>query len=261
VPQEWIEQAKLELHIAYGHTSHGSQLITGMTSLIGFANNGGLGLALPHDIFAFNDGGTDGALDLREPFEGDLGSFWAWPNDTRAYLGLPDPVTGRGTTRSEINVIIWAWCSQVPDYTEQEMLDWYLQPMTQLEEDYPGVTFVYMTGHADGTGEEGNLHLRNQQIRDYCIENDKVLYDFYHIELYDPDENYFGDKAVTEDCYYDSDGNGTRDRNWAIDWQGAHTEGADWFACYCSHSHAPNCNQKAYAAWWLWARLARWDGS
>ena len=68
VPQEWIEEAKLELHIAYGHTSHGSQLITGMTGLIGFANNGGLGLALPQDIFAFNNGGTGGALDLREPF-------------------------------------------------------------------------------------------------------------------------------------------------------------------------------------------------
>lgn len=74
------------------------------------------------------------------------------------------------------------------------MIDSYLAPMTQLEQEYPHVTFVYMTGHADGSGETGNLHLRNQQIRAYCLESAKVLYDFYDIELYDPDGNYFGDK-------------------------------------------------------------------
>jgi hypothetical protein len=59
--------------------------------------------------------------------------------------------------------------------------------MTQLEEDYSGITFVYMTGHLDGSGPQGNLHLRNEQIRQYCRENNKVLYDFAAIESYDPD--------------------------------------------------------------------------
>lgn len=258
VPQVWIEKARDELHIAYGHTSHGSQLVTGMAALVDFANGGSLGPALPGDLFAFNDGGTDGALDLREPFGTDAGYYPAWVDQTRAYLGAPDPVTGRGTNNSEINVIMWAWCGQVSDYTEQKMLDDYLLPMTELEKDYPGIVFVYMTGHADGTGEEGNLHLRNQQIRDYCAENGKVLYDFYDIELYDPDKAYFGDKAVTDECYYDSDGNGSRDRNWALDWQDEHVEDQDWYACDCAHSQDLNCNQKAYAAWWLWARLAGW---
>lgn len=217
IPQMWIDEAKRQLHIAYGHTSHGSQLTTGMAALVDFANNGGLGLALPQDIFAYNSGGTDGALDLREPFAGDAGYYPQWVNETTTYLGPPDPATGRGTSHPEINVVIWAWCGQVSSYTAQQMLDWYLLPMTQLEEEYPGITFVYMTGHADGTGEGGNLHLRNQQIRDYCLENGKVLYDFYDIELYNPDASYFGDKAVTDNCDYDSNGDGTRDKNWALD--------------------------------------------
>ena len=39
IPQTAIEQAKTDLHIAYGHTSHGSQLTTGMTGLVGFMND------------------------------------------------------------------------------------------------------------------------------------------------------------------------------------------------------------------------------
>ncbi len=47
-----IERAKAALHIAYGHTSHGSQLTDGMSGLVGFANGGGKGLALPANAFA-----------------------------------------------------------------------------------------------------------------------------------------------------------------------------------------------------------------
>lgn len=260
IPQFWIEEAKRELHIVYGHTSHGSQLTTGMTGLVGFANGGGRGLALPQDIFTFNGGGSDGALDLREGVvAGDVGYYPQWVNETRAYLGDPT-AAGRGENHPEINVVIWSWCGQVSARTEQTMIDTYLAPMTQLEADYPGIVFVYMTGHADGTGETGNLHLRNQQIRDYALANNKVLYDFYTIELYDPDGDYYGDQNVNDNCDYDSDGDGSLDRNWATDWQGAHTQNVDWYSCSCVHSQALNCNQKAYAAWWLWARLAGWSG-
>ncbi len=51
IPEAALEQAKTDLHIAYGHTSHGSQLTTGMTGLITFANNGGLGLGYSEDFF------------------------------------------------------------------------------------------------------------------------------------------------------------------------------------------------------------------
>jgi len=251
IPKSAIIQAKSQLHIAYGHTSHGSQITDGMTGLIDFANNGGKGLSLPVDIFAWNNGGAEGALDLEEGseydsgwLEDDCGYYPQWVNETREYLN--------DNSHSDVNVIIWSWCGQVSDYSKQDMIDKYLQPMTQLENDYPGVIFVYMSGHADGTGISGNLHKRNQQIREYCIENEKIFYDFYDIECYDPDGNYYGDKNVDDACDYDGG-------NWAQEWQDSHTQGVDWYDCEAAHTEYLNANQKAYAVWWLWAVLAGWD--
>jgi hypothetical protein len=36
IPNEWIARVKSDLHVAYNHTSHGSQLITGMNALQSF---------------------------------------------------------------------------------------------------------------------------------------------------------------------------------------------------------------------------------
>ncbi|RJR29598.1 MAG: hypothetical protein C4574_03360 [Candidatus Latescibacterota bacterium] len=242
IPGQAIEAAKASLHVAYGHTSHGSQLVTGMTGLVGFLG----------DLYAWNDGGDGGALDLKDqPFTGayDLGSpdRSAWAAATRTYLDA----------HPDINVVIWSWCGQVSSATEDD-IDLYLSLMSALESDYPGVRFVYMTGHLDGTGLAGNLHARNEQIRAYCRTNEKVLYDFADIETYDPDGVWFGDKIPNDACAYDTDANGTRDGNWAIEWQNAHP--GEWYSCTSAHSQPLNANLKAYAAWWLWARLAGWEG-
>jgi len=252
IPEQWMTTAKNDLHIAYGHTSHGSQLTTGMMGLVSFANNGGLGLSLPADFFAWNNGGTGGALDLRDmPFSGaaDLGNpdRTAWAAATRTFLDA----------NADVNVVIWSWCGQVSTASEAD-IDTYLNLMNGLETDYPAVTFVYMTGHLDGTGLTGNLHLRNEQIREYCRMNGKWLFDFADIESYNPDGNYFGDKNADDACAYDTDGNGSRDGNWATEWQSAYTEDVDWYSCSSAHSQPLNANLKAYAAWWLWARIAGW---
>jgi hypothetical protein len=149
IPQMAIEQAKSNLHIAYGHTSHGSQLTSGMTGLVAFANGGGLGLSLPTDIFNWNNGGNGGALDLEEGdgygsgwMDHDCGYYPNWVNETREYLDDP--------SHGDVNVIIWSWCGQVDNkYAAGTLESEYLTPMTQLEAEYPSVTFVYMTGHVD----------------------------------------------------------------------------------------------------------------
>jgi len=80
--------------------------------------------------------------------------------------------------------------------------------MNDLERDFPDVHFVYMTGHLDGTGLTGNLHLRNEQIRNYCRENKKILYDFADIECYNPDGTYFGSRKPDDACAYDTNNDG-----------------------------------------------------
>nr|WP_321401438.1 DNRLRE domain-containing protein [uncultured Desulfobacter sp.] len=252
IPEFAIQAARANLHIAYGHTSHGSQITTGMTGLVAFADGGGLGLALTQGILAWGNNDDGSVLDLHDyAMGGDVGYYPQWVNNTKSYLDDPN--------NSDVNVVMWSWCGQASSLTEEQMRTNYLIPMSELEAAYPDVTFVYMTGHADGTGENGNLHMRNQQIRDYCIANGKVLFDFYDIECYDPDGNYYGDKLVNDNCDYDSDMNGSRDKNWAIEWQETHTQGTDWYSCSSAHSQPLNANRKAYAAWYLFARLAGWQ--
>jgi len=81
-----------------------------MTGLIGFANSGGLGIALPQDIFAWNRGRTGGALDLREGFgyaPDDL-AFGVdyhplWVSETVEYYGPLEPEMGRWITSGSVS--------------------------------------------------------------------------------------------------------------------------------------------------------------
>ena len=255
IPDAWIEQAKKTLHVAYGTASHGSQLVFGMGGIDAFLGTG--------SKYAFNSGGSGGALDFR----GYIGNFaglniatsiefnhvqstcWTcWNTATRAYL----------PANPDVNVIMWAWCYGVNDGPTRVAN--YLAYMEALERDFPNVKFVYMTGRTSATGAYGTYDaVGNQMIRDYCVAHNKILYDFYDIECYDPDGTYYGDKLPDDGLNYDSNGDGARDSNWGTRWQNVNP--GKWFTCESPHSLPITANMKAYAAWHLWARLAGWDGN
>jgi hypothetical protein len=258
IPLQYIEAAKQQLVIAYGHTSHGSQLTDGMSELVAFANNGGKGMSHPKNTFAWNDEGTGGALHLDDyAMDGDVGYYPDWYNNTISYLGPANAATGKGENNPTVNVIMWSWCGQAAGYSESQMVSDYLTPMSKLEKEYFNVKFIYMTCHLDGSGAEGNLNKRNEQIRNYCKANNKILYDFADIESYDPDGkvNYM-ELYGNDNCDYTSVTGGSK--NWATDWQESHTENVDWYSCSAAHSQSLNGNRKAYAAWWMFARMAGW---
>ncbi len=250
IPESAINQAKEQLHIAYGHTSHGSQVTSGLSALVDFANNGGRGLSLPENIFIWNNDGTDGALDLHDyAMDGDVGYWPQWYNNTVAYLDDP--------ANSDVNVIMWSWCGQVGSkYSSGVLWEEFLEPMSLLEHDYPDVTFVYMTGHLDYSNRE-NVNAANDSIRSFCRNNNKVLFDFADIESYSPDGTCYKDNADDACDYYNESGDSIG--NWAIEYQNTHTEGVDWYACGSAHSQPLNANLKAYAAWWMFASLTGWN--
>jgi predicted outer membrane repeat protein len=231
----WIDQARNLIRIYYEHTSHGSQIITGLEVIQ-------TNLGSP---YIFNYSGSGGALSIHDIWNGDLGhnGDLTWESTTRNILNQP------GNTR---NMVMWSWCGGVSDNSAGG-INTYLNAMNQLEKDYPGVTFIYMTGHLDGTGETGNLHVRNNQIRNYCTSNNKILFDFADIESFDPDSNYFLDQNANDECYYDSG-------NWAKEWCAANSGSELCSTCECAHSQPLNCNLKGRAFWWMMARLVGWDG-
>ena len=243
IPASAVENAKAHLHVAYGHTSHGSQLIGGMSGLVTFE-----GAPLSPATYSWSEGGAGGALDIDDYFaSGDLGNpdFTSWATRTRAYLSNP--------ANDDVNVVMWSWCGQVSGASESN-INTYLSLMSALERDFPSVTFVYMTGHLDGTGVEGNLNQRNEQIRAWVRSHNGVLYDFADIESFDPDGHSYLARGANDACDYDGG-------NWARAWQDSHVEGTDWYPCSAAHTEPLNANRKAYAAWHLFARLAGWNPS
>jgi len=265
IPSYWINRARTDLHVAYWHTSHGSQLVSGMNELDAFI--GGTG------AYLYNNGGSGGTLDLEEVSDDYSERHLSGNIDSADPPGRDFDDTTRiflnDAANSDVNVVMWSWCSLSTDFN---IIDTYLSKMNQLESEYPDVYFIYMTGHLNGGGETGAVHLANERIRDYCRNNTKFLYDFADIESYDPDDNYFLDQGADDACNYDG-GN-----NWAEEWQAAHSttgmtstsdiahsyaNGGTWF--HCSPSHAASAhvmgNMKAYGVWYLLAILAGWSGN
>ncbi|MHA2426253.1 MAG: hypothetical protein ACXAEF_15800 [Candidatus Thorarchaeota archaeon] len=231
IPDNWIDTAQADMRIHYAHTSHGGQITTGLDriessdSKYDYARESG---TLPDD---------DGALCILDG------------NPPHSYI-TPDLYWedgGETITQQTLNgnptitVSLWSWCTQLNSYDTSQVQD-YLDTMTALESANPDVTFVYMTCNAQADGGSGfNRWINNEMIRDYCEDNDKILFDFADLDCWsDGVQNTY---EYTEDS-----------TTYIIP-----LEHEDFVGDEAGHTTYTSCEQKGRAFWWLVTSIAGWN--
>lgn len=157
--------------------------------------------------------------------------YWSGPN---AYGNLVQTFV---TCHPTINVSGFVWCGECED-NSSEYIEAYLDSLSDYEERYPDIRFIYATNHAQTNGALGhNRYLRNEQIRQYCIANKKILYDFGDLDCwYNGEFNYY---------IYDGDTVPLQHSQYAQD--------------IVYHTTEESCKIKARATWYLMAKLAGWE--
>lgn len=259
IPEYWLNEAK-KLAIHYGHTSHGSQIIAGLNYLEEYVDSEKYSVT----VGPRNSGRTPDLPAEESPPALLIWEEGLWPDTADGHLGYWLGEEAINGTKNVLNsglfdVSGWSWCGQVA-LNDWPYIQQYLDAMSYLEEQFPEVTFFYMTGHrvSDGPGDNyQRLMNNNEGITNYCIENNKILFDFADIESWDLDGNY----------HEEEDSTGV----WCEDWLDEHPEeypglpprsesGCGVICETCAHTHGLNCIIKAKAFWWMLARIAGWEG-
>jgi hypothetical protein len=273
IPEEYINEARNNLHIAYQHTSHGTHVSYGLFGLQEYKDGDDILFGITS-----NDPVT-GKLDFRDYALADYAEAGtsavdlsadetAFIQATRNYLNDPD--------NAEINVVMWSWCS----ITGHNVTGNYLPGMQTLINEFGAggsligsgsgkrenpVTFIFMTGHAEADNNVGEGRPMNQAdtIIGYCTVNKYFCLDYFGIDTHDMNDNYWTDAGADGD----SDDYGG---NFYIYWQSIQTEGEGYFSnreapggsiTYGAHNTQHiTANRKAYAMRWILARIAGWDG-
>jgi hypothetical protein len=242
IPDRWIDAAQ-SLAIAYAHTSHGSQILTGLQWLE--TQDPRYNIDIRYNLDDFSSTSDPTALRL---YDGNNvpGNSYITPD---LYWSTS---SGQDYTRSVVQtglftVSVWTWCGQ-QSTNSAATVDQYLNTLDQFEQEFPGVRFMYFTGHTDGNYSGSRLLENNQLVRDYALANQKILFDFADFESYDPSGNYYPN--ASDSC------------SWCQSYCTDHPDmcvNLDQMSD-CAHPHKLQCKLKAQAFWWLAARLAGWDG-
>jgi len=236
IPISWIDSAQAKQKWHYAHTSHGGQLTTGLQRIEDDNSDYNIARAsssLPTETDAlciFDGQENDTYITPEEYWRTKEGMDW-----TRDVLNH----------NPSINVSQWSWCTQLNSYSEANVQA-YIDSISVLEAEFPDVTFVYMTCNAQGTGSSGyNRYLRNEQIRQFCRDNNKVLYDFGDLDAW----------------WYNSSTEQWEQNTYEYEGHTVPVEHSQFNGNESGHTTHESCEQKGRAVWWMMAKLAGWDES
>jgi hypothetical protein len=231
IPNYWISQVKSSIKVYFGHTSHGTQITNGLLDIE--AQNSFYSVAIPQWSLP-NEPGALCIYDRSDTYDWDPDFF--------------STVPGALITYPQINVVMYAWCGQPGGDNWQALLNNYIADMQSLEQQYPHVKFVYMTGNAQENDCSGcNRNRFNEELRQFARNNNKVLFDFGDLDVW-----YNGEMSTYPSPSWCS----CAGQNIPIEhpyWGGGNYNNP------CGHALEVSCVNKGNAAWWLFARIAGWN--
>lgn len=274
IPQQFIDKARNQLHVVYQHTSHGTHVSYGLFGLQDFKEDDA-------ELFGVtNNDPTTGKLDFRDYA---LGKY-ATPGEDASDLSRNETAFIQATRNflddpenAVVNVVMWSWCDIAGHNVEGN----YLPGMQTLIDEYGvggskigngegqrtiPVTFIFMTGHANGDNNVGDGKPMNQAaiITEFCEDNRQFCLDYFSIDAHCCEGNFYDD--------VNDDGNSAKyGGNYFRYFQDTHTLGVHFYenkqapggsVTYGEHNTQHiTANKKAYAMWWILARIAGWDGN